>query len=388
MDFNDIITHYGEDRAKYFNAIAPPIIQTSNFKFDSVEELRMQISDEINHHVYTRGNNPTVEILRKKIAKLEKAEDALITSSGAAAISIAIMAQLSAGDHVVCVNKPYSWTHKLIANLLHRFGIEYDFVDATSTKNIIKAIRSNTKVLVLESPNSLTFECQNLSECAQIAKAHNIITVIDNSYCSPIFQNPIEYDIDLVVHSGTKYINGHSDVVIGAICGSKVQIDKIFNCEYMTFGTCISPNDAAMVLRGLRTLDLRVRRSDDSAQKIVGFLQGHSGITKVIHPFSEDFPQVELAKQQMSGCGGLFTIELNAKTKAEVLTFTRAIKRFLMAVSWGGYESLMIPSIAFHDIPDREDSPIPWTYVRLYIGLEDPAYLIEDLDQALKKMIA
>jgi cystathionine beta-lyase/cystathionine gamma-synthase len=386
MNLNEILTHHGEEREKYFNAVAPPIIQSSNFVFDSVEQLRDKISDEINSHVYTRGNNPTVQILRKKVAALEHAEDALITSSGAAAVAIATMAHLSAGDHVICIEKPYSWTNKLVTNLLHRFGVEYDFVDGTDIDNIKNAIRENTKVLILESPNSLTFECQDLEACARIAKQNSIITVIDNSYCSPIFQNPIDFGIDLVVHSGTKYINGHSDVVLGVICGSKQLIAKIFHSEFMTLGVNISPNDAAMAIRGLRTLELRVKRSDESAKKVVDFLNAHPKIKKVIYPFSDDFPQQKLAKKQMRGCGGLFTIELNAKTKSEVLNFTNAIEKFLIAVSWGGYESLMIPSLAFHDMPGLEDSPIPWTYVRMYVGLEDPDYLISDLEQALEKM--
>jgi len=386
MDINDILTHHGEEREKYFNAVAPPIIQSSNFTFDSVEEMRACISDEMNHHVYSRGNNPTVEILRKKVAELEHAEDALITSSGSAAMAISIMAHLSAGDHVICIKKPYSWTNKLVTKLLSRFGVTYDFIDGTNIENIENAINLNTKVLILESPNSLTFECQDLEACAKLAKKHNFITVIDNSYCSPIFQNPIDFGIDLVVHSGTKYINGHSDVVMGVICGSKELIAKIFNSEFMTLGVNISPNDAALAIRGLRTIDLRVKRSDESAKKVVDYLKSHPKIGRVIYPFSDDFPQLDLAKKQMRGCGGLFTIELKAQSKDQVLRFTKAIQKFLIAVSWGGYESLMIPSITFHDMPGVEDSPIPWTYVRLYVGLEDPEYLIADLKQALKIM--
>lgn len=386
MDINDILIHHGEERSKYFNAVAPPIVQTSNFVFDSVQDLRNKISDEINNHVYSRGNNPTVEILRKKVAELEHAEDALITSSGSAAVAISVMAHLSAGDHVICVEKPYSWTNKLVTNLLHRFGVSHTFVDGTDIKNIENAITKNTKVLILESPNSLTFECQDLEACATIAKANNIITIIDNSYSSPIFQNPIDFGIDLVVHSGTKYINGHSDVVMGVICGSKALISKIFYSEFMTLGVNISPNDAAMAIRGLRTIALRIKRSDESAKKIIAFLKTHPKVKNVIYPFADNFPQKELAQKQMRGCGGLFTLELDAKNKDEVLNFTNAIQKFLIAVSWGGYESLMIPSIAFHDMPGVEDSPIPWTYIRFYIGLEDPEYLIQDLTQALEHM--
>ncbi|MDF1695846.1 MAG: aminotransferase class I/II-fold pyridoxal phosphate-dependent enzyme [Saprospiraceae bacterium] len=383
MDLNDILVHHAEDRKNYFNAVAPPIIQSSNFVFDSIDDLRSKISDEINHHVYTRGNNPTVQILRKKVAELEHAEDALITSSGSAAVAIAVLAHLSAGDHVVSVAKPYSWTTKLITQLLHRFGVSHDFVDATNVDNIRSAIQKNTKVLMLESPNSLTFECQDLEACSKLAKEYNIITVIDNSYSSPIFQNPIDFGIDLVVHSGTKYINGHSDVVMGVVCGSKELITKIFYSEFMTLGVNISPNDAAMAIRGLRTLNLRVQRSDETATKVKEFLHSHPKVKDVIHPFSDDFPQNELAKKQMRGCGGLFTINLNVTKKSQVYQFVNAIEKFHIAVSWGGYESLIIPSIAFHDVPGVEDSPIPWTFIRFYIGLEDADYLITDIQQAL-----
>jgi cystathionine beta-lyase/cystathionine gamma-synthase len=384
MDINEILIHLGEDRENYFNAVAPPIIQSSNFAFNTVEEFRAKISQEMDNHVYSRGNNPTVKILRQKIAALEHAEDALVTSSGAAAIAIATMANVSAGDHIICVDKPYSWTNKLISKMLSRFGVEYTFVDGRDINNIKSAIKENTKVLYLESPNSLTFELQDLEACAKLAKQHSIITIIDNSHCSPIFQNPIDFGIDLVVHSGTKYINGHSDVVVGVVCGSKELISKIFHSEFMTLGVNISPNDAAMVIRGLRTINLRVKRSDESALKIYNFLIAHKKIEKVIYPMSSDFPQSDLAKKQMKGNGGLLTIALKTDNKESVMRFTKSIKRFLMAVSWGGYESLMIPSITFHDIPGVEDSPIPWTYVRLYIGMEDPDYLIEDLNEALK----
>ncbi|MEE9438537.1 MAG: aminotransferase class I/II-fold pyridoxal phosphate-dependent enzyme [Saprospiraceae bacterium] len=386
MEINDILFHKGENRKKYYNAVVPPIIQSSNFVFDSVDEMRNAISDEMNHHIYTRGNNPTVEILRKKIAALEHAEDAIVTSSGSSAISIAVMSNVSAGDHIICVNKPYAWTYKLITILLARFGVEHTFVDGSDIYNIKKAIRPNTKLLYLESPNSLTFELQDLKACAKLAKANNITTIIDNSHCSPIFQNPIDFGIDLVIHSGTKYLNGHSDVLIGTICGSKTLIKNIFVNEFMTLGVNISPHDAALVIRGLRTLPLRLHRSDESAKKIVTWLEKHPKIKKVIYPFSNNFTQQELAKKQMKGNGGLFTIELNTDNKEAVYRFTNAISKFLIAVSWGGYESLMIPSITFHDMDGMPDSPIPWTYVRLYVGLEDPEYLITDLAQALEKV--
>lgn len=386
MNIDDILTHLGEERSKYFNAVAPPIIQTSNFAFDTVEDMRVAFSNELIHHVYTRGNNPTVAILRQKLAALEHTEDALVVGSGASAVSAAVIANVSAGDHIVCVQKPYSWTYKLISKLLPRFGVSYTFVDGRDINEIRNAIRPETKVLFLESPNSLTFEIQDLEACSKLAKLNNVVSIIDNSHASPLFQNPSDFGIDLVVHSATKYINGHSDVVAGVICGSKEMIKKIFESELMTLGLLISPHDAALIIRGLRTLPLRVHQSDRTALKIAEYLHQHTKIAKIYFPLHPSFDQYELAKKQMKGCGGLITIQLKARDKESVLRFVRKIKRFLMAVSWGGYESLMIPSIVFHDIQGLPDSPIHWSMVRLYVGLESADYLIEDLESALSEL--
>jgi cystathionine beta-lyase/cystathionine gamma-synthase len=386
-DLNEIITHLGEDRDKYFNAVAPPIIQTSNFAFKTIEEMRLAFADEMSAHLYTRGNNPTVAILRKKIAALEKAEDALIVGSGASAVSAAIIANVKAGDHVICVQKPYSWTYKLLTKLLSRFGVSHTFVDGRDIDQIRNAITPTTTVLYLESPNTLTFELQDLEACAEVAKEFNLVTIIDNSHASPIFQNPIEYGIDVVVHSATKYLNGHSDVVAGVICGSSQMIKKIFESEIMTLGLIISPNDAAMIIRGLRTLKLRVIQSDKTARELADYLYTHPQVEKIYFPHHHTFGQYDLAKKQMSGAGGLITFKLKADRKEQVLDFVRHTSKFLLAVSWGGYESLMMPSIMFHDIPGMDDSPIHWTMVRLYIGLEDADYLIADLEKGFKAML-
>jgi len=383
MDINDILNHLGEDRTKYFNAVAPPVIQSSNFVFDTVEAMRMAFSSEIENHIYTRGNNPTVEILRRKLAALEHTEDALVVGSGAAAVSASVISHVKSGDHIICVQKPYSWTYKLITKLLPKFGVEYTFIDGRSLDEITAALRQNTKVLYLESPNTMTFDIQDLSACSNFAKLHNLVTIIDNSHASPIFQNPADFGIDIIVHSATKYINGHSDVVAGVICGSKERIRNIFESELMTLGLTISPHDAALMIRGLRTLDLRVRRSDETARKVADFLYNHPKIEKLYFPLHPSFDQFELASSQMTGCGGLISFKLKAESKEAVLRFVGKIKCFLMAVSWGGYESLFIPSIVFHDIPGIPDSPIHWSMVRIYVGLESPEYLIKDLSDAL-----
>lgn len=379
-----ILNHLGEEREQYFNAIAPPVIQSSNFAFPDLDSFRSSFADELYHHVYTRGNNPTVEILRKKLAALEGTEDALVFSSGAAAIAAAVIGNVQAGDHIVCQQMPYSWTSALLRKFLKRFGVEHTFVDGTDIATIRAAIRPNTRVLYLESPNTMTYECQDLAACAELAKANNIVTIIDNSYSSPIYQNPAAFGIDIVLHSGTKYLNGHSDVVVGVLCGSQEMVQKIFQSELMTLGAVLSPHDAALVIRGLRTLPLRVQRSDAGAQAIIAKLEGHPKVARIWYPFHHSFPQLELAKKQMRGCGGLFSVQFDTDSMEKMEAFIHRLRRFAMAVSWGGHESLITPTVGFYNIPGRPQPPTPWSFVRFYIGLEDPEWLWEDLEQAME----
>jgi len=387
MDDHSMISlHLGEDRSSYFQAVAPPIVQSSNFAFSDVLSFREAIQSEIDHHIYTRGNNPTVAILRKKLAALEHAEDALVLSSGAAAVSAAMLAFLKAGDHVVCVEKPYSWTSKLLTTHLEKFGCTHTFVDGTSISTLENAITEQTKIIFLESPNSLTFELQDLAAVANLAKARGIITMIDNSHCSPIFQKPLDFGIDLSIHSGTKYLNGHSDVVMGVICGSKAMIQQIFQGPFMTLGQNISPNDAWLAIRGLRTLSLRMREVNESALFIAEELSKHPKIKGVRCPLHASFPQYELAKRQMTGNGGLISIEIDTDSKEKMIQFSDSLDIFLLAVSWGGYESLKMPSVAFFDIPGWPTPKVPFQMVRLYIGLEPKEILLEAIHKALEKI--
>lgn len=386
MDFDYIINHLGEERENYFNAVSPPIIQSSNFAFDSIEAFREAISDERNKHIYTRGNNPTVQILRKKLAALEKTEDALVFSSGSAAIAASIMSHAKNGDHVVCVRKPYSWTVKLLEDYLSKYGVSHTFVDGRSIDAIELAIEKNTTVLYLESPNTATFEIQDLRACAVLAQKHGIITMIDNSYASPIFQNPSDFGIDVIIHSATKYLNGHSDVVMGVVCASSKVIEKIFYEEFMTIGAIVSPHDAALAIRGLRTLKTRLLQIDQTTQKIIDFLSNHNLVEEVLYPFHQDFPQLELAKKQMRGSGGLFSILLKADKREQVEQFVKGVEHFLFAVSWGGHESLIVPFIALFDIPNHPNPDVPWNLIRFYIGLEDTDFLIKGLESGFQAM--
>lgn len=386
MDVSYILNHLGEERENYFQSVTPPVIQSSNFAFKTVEDLRAAFTNEKAVHLYTRGNNPTTEILRKKIAALAGADDALVFSSGAAAVTAAIMANVKAGEHVVCVKKPYSWTSKLFQKFLPRYGVTATMIDGTLPENYVKASTPETRIWFLESPNSFTFELQDIAAIARLAKERNIITIIDNSYCTSLGQACIKMGIDLEVHSATKYYGGHSDVVAGFVIGSQPLMDKIFASEFLNGGAILSPHDAWLLIRSMRTLPLRLDRIRSNTEKVVAFMKNHPQVEKVIYPFDDDFAQVLLARQQMKWCGGLFTAHIKAKSIEEVETFCNSLKAFLMAVSWGGHESLLIPACSFYPKHAFDSSVFSYNTIRFYIGLEDVNFLIEDLKQAFKKI--
>jgi cystathionine beta-lyase len=381
-DLSKILNQLGEDREMYFNAVSPPVIQTSNFAFDSVESMRDQLLNEFKHTLYTRGNNPTTDILREKIAALEGTEDALVLSSGSSAVTCAIMANVASGDHIVCVKNPYTWTKKLLNDIMPRFGVTTTYVDGTHIDNFKNAIKSSTKIIYLESPNSFTFEIQNLEAVSELARTKGILTIIDNSYSSSVFQQPHTFGIDLIVHSATKYLAGHSDVVAGVICGSGKMIQKIFNTEFMTLGTKLSPWDSWLMIRGLRTLEIRMERINESGRKLVDFISQRPEIEKVYYPFHSENPQLELARKQMSGCGGMFTVALKTRDVNKIEKFCNSLECFLLAVSWGGYESLIFPATAASE-KTSEENKANVNLMRFYIGLEDPEMLIRDIEKAL-----
>lgn len=383
MDLSYILNELGEEREGYFNSIAPPIWQTSNFAFKSTAEFREGLMDEYASWLYSRGNNPTVNILRKKLAALDGAEDALVFGSGMGAISTPILSLLNQGDHVVSVAKPYSWTTRLFDKVLPKYGIQTTYVDGTLTENYETAITPQTKLIYLESPNTLTFELQDIPAVAKLAKAKGILTMIDNSYCSPLYQQPYLMGIDLVAQSATKYIGGHSDVVAGVVTGSKALIKKIFDAEFLNIGGNISPMNAWLLIRGLRTIHLRQEKICATTKIIVDFLAGHSRVEKVFFPFHKSFPQYELAKKQMKNAGGLFSIVMKAVSVDEIEKFCNSLKRFFLAVSWGGHESLVIPSIVGFPKEKFDASNPHHRTIRFYIGLEEPDYLLEDLKRAL-----
>jgi cystathionine beta-lyase/cystathionine gamma-synthase len=378
-DISYIINQLGEERENYYNAITPPVFQTSNFAFRNVEELKNAIANEKTSHIYSRGNNPTLDILCKKIAALEDTEEALAMASGMAAISSALISFLKAGDHIVSVRNNYSWTNMMMSKFLPRFGVETTFVDGRDPLNFAKAIRKNTRVIYLESPNSLTFELQDIEAVAAIAKENGITTLIDNSYSSPLTQSPASMGIDIVLHSASKYLGGHSDIVAGIICGSEENITRIFNNEYMGLGGIISPFNAWLMLRGLRTLPARIDRISETTVKVMEYLDNHPLVSEILHPFSKKHPQYNLAVKQMVKPTGLFSVKLNTdKSKAEI--FVNSLKQFIIGVSWGGHESLVFPAMSFDQ--ERTKEGYSDNLVRFYIGLDDADCLIRDLDKA------
>lgn len=386
MDLSYIINELGEERENYFNAIAPPIMQASNFAFKKVEDLGRAFEDEMGGYLYSRGLNPTVDILRKKLAALDNAEDCLVFNSGAAAIFAGVLANVKSGGHIVSVRNPYTWAQKMFDVILPRFGVSTTYIDGTRLENWEQATLSNTSFYYLESPNSWEFAIQPVREVAVFAKERGIVTMIDNSYCTPLYQDVIGMGIDLAMQTATKYISGHSDTLGGVLSGSKSMMKKIFDSEYLNIGSGIQPFNAWLLLRGLRTLPARLDRISRSTTQLLPFLKQHPGIESVIFPFDESFPQYAMAQQQMRGACGLMTLVLKTNERESIVRFCESLKHILMAVSWGGHESLVIPKCAGIPVTEFNAHNREHRYVRLYIGLEDPAYLAADIEQALEKM--
>jgi cystathionine beta-lyase/cystathionine gamma-synthase len=376
-----ILNHLGEERDEYLNAIAPPIFQTSNFAFSSVNEMKEAIANEKKGLIYSRGNNPTSSILCKKLAALEGTDEALAFASGMAAISSAIISFVKAGDHIVSVSNPYSWTYILLTRFLSRFNVHTTFIEGKDPEEFLRAIQPETKLFYLESPNTFTFGLQDLTEVSAIARNNGIVTLIDNSYSSPLTQNPVKMGIDIVLHSASKYLGGHSDIVAGVVCGSKNHIRQIFENEFMGLGGIISPFNAWLMLRGLRTLDIRIEKISVTATRVISFLESHPKIEEVLYPMKPSGSQYALACKQMTRQMGLFTIRLKSADLEQAELFVNSLKRFIIGVSWGGHESLVFPAMSFES--GRANTEFKGNLVRIYTGLDEADVLIDDLNQAL-----
>jgi cystathionine beta-lyase/cystathionine gamma-synthase len=351
-----------------------------------VDKIRKAFADELGGYLYSRGLNPTVDILRKKLAALDGAEDALVFNSGAASIFAGILSNVKSGDHILSVHHPYSWAMHMFDKILPRFGVTVTYADGSDTIAFLSNVQSNTTFIYLESPNSWWLDIQDLKAIAAFARERGIITMIDNSYCTPLYQKPIEMGIDLAMQTATKYIGGHSDTLGGVLSGSFSMMRKIFESEYLCVGSGIQPFNAWLLLRGLRTLPARIDRITASTLKVLEYIKTVKQIESFIFPLDPTFSQYELASRQMSGACGLISFYMNAHKIEEIEKFCNGLKSFRMAVSWGGHESLIIPKCA--GIPVNEFNPENPAHrmLRLYVGLEDPDFLIKDLQQAFESI--
>ncbi len=380
-EITDILHHMGEHELP-MHAVAPPIFQTSIFCFETFEEFQEALENESEHYIYSRGNNPTVNLCEDKIAALEHAESAKLVSSGVAAISSAILAFMKTGDHAVCVDCSYGWARYMFTTYLERFGVEVTFVQGNTLEEFEQAIRPNTKVIYLESPGTFTFTLQPLREIAALAKEKGIKTIIDNTWSTPIFQNPLDYGIDLTVHSCSKYLGGNSDVVAGVICGSREDITHIFNTQFLSLGPVPDPFAAWLILRNLRTLHLRMPVHYKNALALCEMLEQRDDVEAVNYPLLPSFPQYEMAKDMLKGGSGLFSFRLKTRDKEKIKKIANSLKYFKLAVSWGGYESLFEPSLVTY----KKDAEVPEdriSLIRVHAGLEDIDMLKADLTQAL-----
>jgi cystathionine beta-lyase/cystathionine gamma-synthase len=381
MDITQIIAHLGEeDKAFWQRAISPPIYQTSNFKFETVDDYRRAMRNEKDLSIYTRGNNPTVRLLETKLAALQGTEDALVFASGSAAIAAAVFYAVRSGDHVICVKNVYSWTDKLLNNTLVKFGVTTTMVDGRDLNEIKAAIRPNTTLLFLETPNSMKFELQDLAGAVSWAKSEGLMTICDNSYGSPLNTIPAEVGVDIICHSATKFVGGHSDVVCGLLCASAEMTREIFNEQYMTFGASVSPHAAWLLIRSLRTMPMRIAHSAKTGRAVVSFLESHPKVSRVHWPFSTSHPQHHMVKDQLSHEISMFSFELESDDAEKIEAFCESLNFFQIAASWGGYESLIVPLIAF------DSSPHPINMIRMYVGFESEELLINDLKSAFERL--
>lgn len=369
--------------------LLPPIYQNSTFQFNNTEECASAFIDEESGYIYTRWGNPTQKVLEEKLASLEGGDAALATASGMGAISSALLTTLSDGGHVVAMENLYSASFNILNEELPRMGIETTFVDATDLNLIEKAIRPDTKVMYFESPTNPLLKLVDLAACAEIARKHNITTVIDNTFATPCSQQPISLGIDIVLHSITKYLSGNGAVIAGAIVGDEDFIVKVKQGALRNFGAVISPFNAWLTLLGIPTLPLRFSRHCENASKIAAFLESHPAIEWVRYPGLTSHPQHDLAKRQMNGFGGMITMELKGG-RAAGEKLVNKLQLCSLAVSLGDVRTLVChPASTTHShVPSevKQRTGITDGLVRFSIGLEDVEDIIADLDQGLENL--
>ncbi|MBK1869852.1 PLP-dependent transferase [Taklimakanibacter albus] len=373
-----------DDAPHLHDPVVGPIYQTSLFTFKDFAEMQKTFAGEGQGYIYSRVGNPTVHDFERRIAELEGAEAARAFSSGMAAISSTVLSIVSSGDRIVAVRHCYGDAYRFFEKLLPRFNITVDYVDG-SDADAVEAALPGAKLLYLESPSSMVFELQDIKRLAQAARAQGITTVIDNSWATPVFQKPHTHGVDLVLHSASKYIGGHSDTVAGVVAGSKALIARINELTHPFLGAKLSPLEAFLLIRGLRTLPFRLKRHMDSALFIAERLRAHAHVTKIHHPIYSNHP----GRATLAGFTGLFTFEVD--DTIDIPRFTDLLKFFRLGVSWGGHESLIVPVAASlaqtPGVNSFDRFSVSPRAIRLHVGLEDPEMLWADLENALAKSI-
>lgn len=382
------VIHGGHER-EAFGALVTPLYQSATFVFESAQQGGERFAGNEPGYIYTRLGNPTTAELERKMAILEGAEAAAATASGMGAVSAALLANLQMGDHLVASNAVYGCTYALMTTQFARFGIEVSLVDFSSVAEIEAAIKSNTKVIFCETPVNPHLQVFDLAAIATIAKRHQLVSIVDNTFMTPLLQRPLDFGIDLVIHSATKYLNGHGDVIAGIVCGSEEQLYKVKYEILKDIGAVISPHDAWLILRGLKTLDVRLQRHCDSAQRVAEFLAEHPSINRVYYPGLASHQGHKFIGQQMKRAGGVIAFELAANLE-EAMAFVGHLSLFSIAVSLGDAESLIQhPASMTHSpyTPEaRAAAGIGDNLLRISIGLEDCDDIIADLSQALARL--
>ncbi|MDA0633118.1 PLP-dependent aspartate aminotransferase family protein [Nonomuraea sp. MCN248] len=383
MDDAWICGRLGEDEPWALGAVNPPIFENSLFTFAGMAELGEAIRNEDERYVYWRGTNPTVDLAQRKLAALERAERAKCFASGMGAISATISSLVSAGDHVLVLGAVYGPTTQFL-RYLEKFGVTHTHVADLGACD--SAVKENTRLLYFESPSYMRYEIFDIPAVARWAAGRGLVTVMDNTWSTPIFQKPLTMGVDLVVHSLSKYAGGHSDLVGGVVAGPSRLIRPLALTEYQLYGAAMSPHDAAKVIRGLRTLPVRMAAHQERGLAVAAFLEGHPAVRRVNHPGLPSHPGHRVAKGQMSGFSSLFSFELDTESREEVAAVVDELRHFRVGVSWGGFESLVnAPALSVEESV-RATMGVPVGLVRLSVGLEPAATLIEDLAGALARV--
>ncbi len=386
MGESTIAVHGGERRWR--GSVTTPIVQSSTFVFKDMDEVKRYTSGEQAHYEYGRYGNPTQESAEKKLAMLEGANFCLLFDCGMSAVCASMMALLKSGDHVVMTDDAYKQTLNFAENYLPRFGIEGTVVPMDDYDAMEAAIKKNTKILFSESPTNPYLNIADLDRIAELGKKHNVTTAIDGTFGGPYNQKPLEAGIDLVIHSGTKFLGGHNDILSGAILGGEKYFRRIKDYQKMAGGVP-DPNSCFLLLRGLKTYSLRMERQNDTATKVAEHLEKHPKIKRVYYPGLPSHRQHELAKKQMRGFGGVVTFEVDGDLE-QTLKFHNELELCLIAPSLGGPESLIThPATVTYYAMTREERieiGILDELVRLAVGFEDPKDITDDLDQALAKI--